>query len=493
MPSPSAELQAWSPSSRTNVPEGKDYPSICNMNVCAVGVTVANTPVEIREKLAVPKDQWAAAIDEIVLFPHVAEAAVLSTCNRMEIYVMAEDYEKGVKDVVNWMLQHSGVSFEELEPYLFLKQNTDAVNHILQVSAGLDSLIVGEGQILSQVKSVHQVGTEAKGFGSYLQNLFMQAITAGKRVRSETAISTGAVSVSSAAAELAQLKLPLNSWENVNVSIIGAGKMSTLLVKHLLSKGCSKMTILNRSMPRCLELQEAFPEAQMTLKLMDELLPVIDDSDVVFVASSSPDILVFPEDVAPMAARPEHVGGMRRFFDISVPRNTARELSDLEYAKVFNVDDLKEVVEMNKESRSQAAEEALVLLDDERSQFEGWMTALQAVPTIKRLRGKAENIRLAELDKAKSKLDIELTPKQMRVLEDLSRGIMNKMLHAPMQVDPEPLVPALLPCPLGYTPFSGVRTLDSMQDQKPPPQSSPDTPHHRPRRVWALTNRVPQS
>ena len=193
------------------------------------------------------------------------------------------------------------------------------------------------------------------------------------------------------------------------------------------------MTILNRSMPRALELQEEFPAAEMTIKLMDQLLPTIEDSDVIFVASSSPDVLVFPEDVAPMAARPEHVGGLRRFFDISVPRNTARELSDLEYAKVFNVDDLKEVVEMNKGSRAKAAAEAMILLEDERSQFESWMTALQAVPTIKQLRGKAENIRVAELDKAVAKLDIELTPKQRGVLENLSRGIMNKMLHAPMQ------------------------------------------------------------
>lgn len=425
------EVEAWDAAAAE--PEGKDYHAIAKLHSIAVGVTVANTPVEIREKLAVAKEDWPTAIDELVKYDGVQEAAVLSTCNRMEIYAMAPSHEEGVRDVVTWMTAHSGVPFEELEPYLFLKRDKDAVDHILQVSSGLDSLIVGEGQILSQVKSVHAVGSTAKGFGPYLSNLFMQAITAGKRVRSETTIASGAVSVSSAAAELAQLKLPLHSWDNVNVTLIGAGKMSQLLVKHLLSKGCTKMTVLNRSMPRALQLQEDFPAAELTIKLMDELLPTIKDSDVIFVASSSTEILIHPEDIKDMGARPEHVGGIRRFFDISVPRNTSRELNDLDDAIVYNVDDLKEVVEMNKGARAQAAADALVLLEEERAQFEGWMSALQAVPTIKRLRGKAETIRLMELEKAKSKLSDDMTPKQIKVLEDLSRGIMNKMLHAPMQ------------------------------------------------------------
>lgn len=425
------EVDAWDP--EPPVPEGKDYHAIAKLHTLAVGVTVANTPVEIREKLAVAKEDWPIAIDELVKYDGVQEAAVLSTCNRMEIYAMAPSYEEGIRDIVTWMTAHSGVSFEELQPYLFLKRDKDAVDHILQVSSGLDSLIVGEGQILSQVKSVHAVGSTAKGFGPYLSNMFMQAIQAGKRVRSETTIASGAVSVSSAAAELAQLKLPLHSWDNVNVTLIGAGKMSQLLVKHLLSKGCTKMTVLNRSMPRSIQLQEDFPAAELELKLMDELLPTLKNSDVIFVASSSTEILIHPEDIKDMGARPEHVGGIRRFFDISVPRNTSRELNDLPDAIVYNVDDLKEVVEMNKGARAQAAADALVLLEEERAAFEGWMSALQAVPTIKRLRGKAENIRLLELEKAKAKLSDDMTPKQIKVLEDLSRGIMNKMLHAPMQ------------------------------------------------------------
>lgn len=425
------KLDAWTP--ENVIPEGKDYAELSKQHVIIVGVSVHSTPVEIREKLAVPKERWPNAIDELVAYYNVQEAAVLSTCNRMEVYAVGPDYTNAVRDIITWMTAHSGISFEELRPYLFLKQDGVAVDHVLQVSAGLDSLIVGEGQILAQVKSVHQIGSESKGFGQYLAAMFMQAITAGKRVRSETSIATGAVSVSSAAAELAQLKLPNNNWDGVNVAIIGAGKMSKLLVKHLVSKNCLNMTIVNRSLPRAQELQEEFPQANIKVELSDKLMDVVAASDVIFAASSSTEILVQASDVVNMPPPPALVGGVRRFFDISVPRNTGRDLNDIPTARVFNVDDLKEVVEMNKEARAQAAAEALVLLQEEKAAFEGWMASLQAVPTIKRLRGKAENIRLMELEKAKSKLGDELSAKQLKVLEDLSRGIMNKMLHAPMQ------------------------------------------------------------
>ena len=152
----------------------------------------------------------------------------------------------GVREVEEWMSRASGVPLDELRPYMFLLRDRDATGHLLRVSGGLDSLVMGEGQILAQVKQVHKVGQNCPGFGRHLNGLFKQAVTAGKRVRSETSISSGAVSVSSAAAELAQLKLPSHSFDDAKVCIIGAGKMSRLLVKHLSSKGCKRVTVLNR-------------------------------------------------------------------------------------------------------------------------------------------------------------------------------------------------------------------------------------------------------
>lgn len=300
------------------------------------------------------------------------------------------------------------------------------------MSAGLDSLVMGEGQILAQVKAVYQTGQDCNGFGRHLNGLFKQAITAGKRVRSETSISTGSVSVSSAAAELVQLKLPTHSFDDARVCIIGAGKMARLLVKHLASKGCKRVMILNRTRPRAEALAEEFPEMEMDIHLMDDLFVCCAQADVIFAASAADEILVHPHDAASLEACPDIVGGVRRWVDISVPRNIAKEVNGVEGNIVYNVDDLKEVVAANKEARAQAAAEAEVLLREEQRSFEGWWDSLETVPTIKALRSKAEDIRVAALEQAFRQLGDGLTKKQQKAVEELSRGIVNKLLHGPM-------------------------------------------------------------
>lgn len=204
---------------------------------------------------------------------------------------------------------------------------------------------------------MYKVGQNVPGFGRSLNGLFKQAITAGKRVRSETSISSGSVSVSSAAVELAQLKLPSRNWDDAKVCIIGAGKMSTLLVKHLLSKGCKEVTILNRSLPRAEALQEEFPDMKFNIHLMPDLMQCVENSDVIFAASGSEELLIVKEDVEKMKACGEKVAGIRRFVDISVPRNIASNINELQgSAIVYNVDDLKEVVDQNIEARQQVSE-----------------------------------------------------------------------------------------------------------------------------------------
>eukprot|EP00879_Flechtneria_rotunda_P008477 GHRR01008882.1.p1 GENE.GHRR01008882.1~~GHRR01008882.1.p1 ORF type:complete len:452 (+),score=130.69 GHRR01008882.1:99-1358(+) len=339
------------------------YATETKNSIIAMGLTIHNAPVELREKLAVPEAEWPRAIEELCSYPHIEEAAVLSTCNRMELYVVAVSWHRGVREVEEWLSRSSGVPLDELRPYLFLLRDRDATHHLLRVAGGLDSLVMGEGQILAQVKQVYKVGQNAPGFGRQLNGLFKQAITAGKRVRSETSISTGSVSVSSAAVELAQLKLPTHNWSDAKVCIIGAGKMSTLLVKHLLSKGCNQVTILNRSLPRAQALQEEFPDMQMEIHLMPDLMQCVQGSDVIFAASGSEELLIHAEDIKNMSKRSVVVGGVRRFVDISVPRNIAPGINAEDHGGiVYNVDDLKEVVVANKEARAQAAAEAEVLL-----------------------------------------------------------------------------------------------------------------------------------
>lgn len=479
--------------------------------IISIGLTIHNAPVEIREQLAIPEAEWPRAIEELTAFPHIEEAAVLSTCNRMEMYVVGLSWHRGVREIEEWMSCMSGVPLEELRPYLFLKRDRDATWHLLRVASGLDSLVMGEGQILAQVKQVrrlvaklrqmapfsggglsnvvepmlrtlpsgranllphtlessgspcaclvlpelsiaarpapsmylspypepparlqvYKVGQECHGFGRHLNGLFKQAITAGKRVRNETSISTGSVSVSSAAAELSQLKIPTHNFDDARIAIIGAGKMSTLLVKHLASKGCKRITIVNRSLPRAEALRDDFPEVEFDIKLMSDMLSVCDNSDIIFAASSSEDILVTADHCRSFSAPPEIVGA-RRFVDISVPRNIATDVAEAEGNIVYNVDDLKEVVAVNKEARKQAAMEAEVLLHDEQLSFEAWRDSLETVPTIKALRQMAEDVRSCEMDKALKKLGEGLSKKEMRAVEDLSRGIVNKLLHGPM-------------------------------------------------------------
>eukprot|EP00898_Chlorokybus_atmophyticus_P005971 jgi/Chlat1/6375/Chrsp44S05833 len=396
----------------------KERPSIV-----AVGLSVHTAPVELREKLAVPEAEWPRAIAEMCAYPHIQEAAVLSTCNRMEVYAVALSWHRGVHEVIDWMSQTSGVPVAELRKHLFLLRDRDASTHIMRVSAGLDSLVLGEGQILAQVKQVYTVGQNVPGFGRNLTGLFKQALTAGKRVRSETSISAGAVSVSSAAVELAALKASITGSV---VSIVGAGKMSRLLVKHLISKNCTKCILLNRSRERADMLAADFPDMEVEYRPLTDLMHCVENSDITFWSTASDQPLVSKAHMTNMAQR------MRHFVDISVPRNVDSDVAEVEGARVYNVDDLKEVVAANKEERRRRAQEAEGLIAEELATFEAWRDSLETVPTIKALRAKAESIRAAELEKLVAKLGDRVAAKDRKAVEEFSKALINKMLHGPM-------------------------------------------------------------
>ena len=384
--------------------------------------------------MAVPAERFEEAIQSIVdENPHIEEAAILSTCNRMEVTIVGLSYDRAVAELENWMSKWSGVELSQLREHFFLLKDRDACTHLLAVSGGLDSVVLGEGQILAQVKSVFQMGENVKGFGRHLTGLFKAAIIAGKRVRNETSIASGAVSVSSAAAELLQMKLPGESYEGTRVMIVGAGTMSKLLVKHLESKKCTEMTILNRTKARAEALAEEFPNVNMKIHLMEDFIPLCAEHDIIFTASSSLEPIITKAHLDKMPQATDKVGGKRRLVDIAVPRNVCSSCSEHTGTICYNVDDLKELAEANKAKREQAAEDARQLLEDELNAFEAWRDSLETVPTIKRLRSKAERIRSQELEKALSKIKGELSNKDKKVFEELSRGIVNKLLHGPMQ------------------------------------------------------------
>lgn len=396
------------------------------MNIAVVGLSHKTASVEIREKLSIPEPQIEGAIAALMAYPHLEEVAILSTCNRLEIYLVTSETEQGVREVTQFLSEHSKIPLHQLRSHLFILLHQDAVMHLMRVAGGLDSLVLGEGQILAQVKNTHKLGQQYTGIGRILNRLFKQAITAGKRVRTETSIGTGAVSISSAAVELAQMKV--QNLASCRVAILGAGKMSRLLVQHLASKGATQIAILNRSLRRAEELASQFKEVPLQLHLMSEMMRVIAESDIVFTSTSSTEPLLDRAKLEGTLA--PHQALM--LFDISVPRNVAADVNELENVKAFNVDDLKAVVAQNQESRRQMAAEAEGLLEEEVEAFDVWWRSLETVPTINSLRDKIETIREQELEKALSRLGSEFAERHQEVIEALTRGIVNKILHDPM-------------------------------------------------------------
>ena len=396
------------------------------MNIVVVGLSHKTAPVEVREKLSIPEPQVESAIADLVSYPHIAEAAILSTCNRLEIYIVTPETEQGLREVTQFLSEHSNLPLHSLRQHLFMLLHSDAVMHLMRVSAGLDSLVLGEGQILAQVKNTHNLGQKYNGIKLILNRLFKEAIEAGKRVRTKTSIGTGAVSISSAAVELAQIKV--QNLAASRVTIIGAGKMSRLLVKHLVAKGAYQIAILNRSRPRAEELANEFKQAELLIYPISEMMSVLAMSDLVFTSTAATEPLIDRAklEVALEPNRP------LMLFDISVPRNVHGDVNELEHVQAFNVDDLKAVVAQNHESRRKMAMEAEKLLDDHVEAFDIWWRSLETVSTISCLRNKVEAIREQELEKALSRLGSEFAEKHQEVIEALTRGIVNKILHDPM-------------------------------------------------------------
>ncbi|KAL2537133.1 Glutamyl-tRNA reductase 1 [Forsythia ovata] len=402
-------------------------------SIVVVGLNFRTAPIEIREKLSIPEAQWHQAIGELCALNHIEEAAVLSTCNRMEIYVVALSQHRGVKEVTEWMSKISAVPISELCQHRFLLYNKDATHHLFEVSAGLDSLVLGEGQILAQVKQVVKTGQGIPGFDRKISGLFKHAITVGKRVRTETSISTGSVSVSSAAVELALMKLPESSHATARMLVVGAGKMGKLVIKHLAAKGCTKIVVVNRTEDRVSTIRKELEDVEIVYRPLSEMLACAAEADVVFTSTASETLLFSKERVQALLPVSPQIGGRRLFIDISVPRNVGSCVSDVETACVYNVDDLKEVVEANKEDRLHKAMEAQAIIKEEVKQFEAWKDSLETVPTIKKLRAYAERIRSSEFDKCLSKMGNDITKNKKKAIYDLSIGIVNKLLHGPMQ------------------------------------------------------------
>ena len=404
------------------------------MHIAVVGLSHRTAPVEIRERLSIPEQSMEMSLQTLRGNDQVLEASILSTCNRLEIYTLVRHPELGVGAVNEFLSNHSGLGTGELSPHLFNFHHQDAVDHLLRVAAGLDSLVLGEGQILSQVKKMMRLGQEHKSLGPILNRLLTQAVTTGKKVRSETNLGTGAVSISSAAVELAQLKLgqargvdDLVTLESEQIAVVGAGRMSRLLLQHLQSKGASDVVLVNRTIETAERLAKDFPDLSVQCRPLTDLDMSLSTCSLVFTSTAADDPIIDASRLKPLNRRSQ-----LRLIDIGVPRNVAADAATVDGVESHDVDDLEEVVARNQEARQAIAREAEHLLHDEAQQFLDWWDSLEAVPTINQLRSSMETIRTEELQKALSRMGPDFSARERKVVEALSKGIINKILHTPV-------------------------------------------------------------
>ena len=404
------------------------------MHIAVVGLSHRTAPVEIRERLSIPEQTMEASLQQLRADDQVLEASILSTCNRLEIYTLLRHPERGISAVGAFLSQLSGLAVEELTPHLFTFHHEEAISHLLRVSAGLDSLVLGEGQILSQVKKMVRLGQEHHSVGPILNRLLTQAVSTGKRVRTETNLGTGAVSISSAAVELAQLKVgqargldELVPLDQEQVAVVGAGRMARLLLQHLQAKGCKGLVLLNRTVSKAELLATDFPALPVQCRPLDDLDHCLSTCSLVFTSTAADTPIITAQRLSGLNRRSSLM-----LVDIGVPRNISADTAGLPGVQSYDVDDLQEVVNRNQEARREMAAEAEGLLQEESRAFLEWWDGLEAVPVVNRLRRQLEDIREQELQKALSRMGPDLSARERKVVEALSKGIINKILHTPV-------------------------------------------------------------
>ncbi len=390
--------------------------------ILLLGVNHKTTPLAVREQLAVGKG-YEEPLHALRSIAGCKECYLLSTCNRVEIVVVAQTNAQVEEDIAK-LLFGTSVAPEQRQDYLYIYRNNEAVHHLFMVSTSLDSMIVGEAQILGQLKEAYRHAEEAKCTGPVLNRLLHKSFTVAKRVRSETQIGASAVSISYAAVELA--KKIFGTLENKNVLLIGAGEMAELAAEHLVGQGVSKVVVANRTLSRAMDLAKRFNGTAVSL---DELFSQLEQADIVISSTGAPNIILHKKDVKPImhTRRNEPIF----FIDIAVPRDLDPELNDLSNVYLYDIDDLHNVVEINKSARDKEAVKARRIVDEETLKFQNWMDGLSVVPTITALRKKADDICQAELERTLSRLQ-HLTTNEQKAIEKMASAISSKLLHDPV-------------------------------------------------------------
>jgi glutamyl-tRNA reductase len=393
------------------------------MKIVVVGLNHKTADVELREKLAFNGPRLEEGLLRIKEIPEIREAAILSTCNRVEIYLQVRDVQKAYAAVKAFLAHFFEIRIESLDSSLYLHEGMTAVKHIFRVASSLDSMVVGEPQILGQLKDAFDFALERKATGVLLNRLLKKSISVAKRVRTETRIAENAVSISFAAVELAR-KI-FTDLSGKSFLLLGAGEMAELAAKHMMTNGVKDIMVANRTYERGCELAREFEGRPVRF---EEFPDALVHTDIVICSTGASTFVLRREHM--QKAMRERKQKPVFIIDISVPRNVDPAINDLENVYLYDVDDLRGVVDTNITERQKEATKAETIVEEEIETFRKWLSSLDSVPTLIALREKAEAIRRDELERFFNRFPA-MGEKERKAVEGLASSIMNKLIHAP--------------------------------------------------------------
>lgn len=394
------------------------------MYILQVGFNYKTTPIEIREKLAFDENKIEDAIGALSQRKSILENVIISTCNRTEIYAVVDQIHTGRYYIKQFMSDWFDVPMEEFASYLEINENDDAIEHLFRVSVGLHSMVLGETQILGQVRDAFLTAQKINATGTMFNELFKRAITFAKRAHKETAIGEHAVSVSYAAVELA--KKIFGDIQDKHVVIYGAGEMGELAVKNLHGAGVEKITVVNRTLERAKELAQQF---RANAKTADEIDAVLKEADILISSTAAKEPVLAKKDIEPI--QKARKGKPLFLVDIAVPRDLDADISELDSVFLYDIDDLEHIVDKNLAEREEAAAAIEMQLDLEIDDFKEWVTTLGVVPVIRALREKALEIQGETFASIKRKIP-DLTEREQKVISKHTKSIINQLLKEPI-------------------------------------------------------------
>lgn len=400
------------------MPLGSNRPQIV-----LLGVNHRTAPVEVREHLAL-RESNPPALRLFADLPLCEEVVFLSTCNRVEVLVSSNHLEGAKKSIKELWLKKGGMDPGTLQKSLYEYEGTEAIKHLFRVASSLDSMVVGEPQILGQLKDAYSTALKEKTAGLVLNRLLCKAFSVAKRVRTETGIASQAVSISYAAVELA--KKIFGDLKGKSAMLVGAGEMAELAAQHLITNGANKLVVANRTLGRAVKLARSLGGTAISLEEMEDALV---DADIVISSTGAPGIIL-KKDQVKRIMRPRH-HRLLFFIDIAVPRDIDPGVHDLDNVYLYDIDDLKGIIEFNKAKRKKEAIKADRMVEAEVIKFMAWMETLSIVPVIQFLQKKGEAIRQKELSRSHRAIE-SLSDEQQKALDVLTKSMVKKILHDPI-------------------------------------------------------------